>query len=184
MMNVEIRRPTFDDRDTLHELFRRVITDTFEKENLAHLVEDREGEIRAKMNFLQRDYESQGTERFFWLAVMNDQIIGTIEYGPSSNLIHTLSDGTLKNVAEVGTVLVLPNYQHRGIGKLLFNKILITLRNRGMDEFCLDCGYRRAQRYWKKRLGDPDYLFENYWGEGNDHMIWRKFTNYKSEGGI
>jgi hypothetical protein len=48
-----------------------------------------------------------------------------------------------------------------------------TLSNKGIEEFCLDSGYMRAQKIWKKKYGDPNYWLENYWGEGYHHMIWR-----------
>lgn len=44
-------------------------------------------------------------------------------------------------------------------------------------EFCLDSGYTNAQKVWKKKFGEPDYLLKDYWGEGFDHMIWRGRTN-------
>ncbi|WMT39587.1 GNAT family N-acetyltransferase [Paenibacillus sp. D2_2] len=177
MQQVEIRRPNLEDYQELHHFFRSVITDTFAKENLADLVEDIEQEIMTKERYLKLDYESLGVDRYFLLAVMNEQIIGTIEYGPSSSLIHELTQDSLKNMVEIGTVFVHPKYQQRGIGSLLFTHLLISLRNKGIVEFCLDSGYSHAQKYWIKKLGEPDYWFENYWGEGNDHMIWRRQTN-------
>ena len=52
-----------------------------------------------------------------------------------------------------------------------------TLQHRGIEEFCLDSGYIRAQKIWKKKFGDPDYLLKNYWDEGYDHMVWRIKVN-------
>lgn len=49
--------------------FRSVIIDSFEIVNLAYLVEDIDEEIRAKMTFVQRDYESQGTKRLEILTI-------------------------------------------------------------------------------------------------------------------
>lgn len=34
-------------------------------------------------------------------------------------------------------------------------------------------GYTSAQKVWKKKFGEPDYLLKDYWDPGNDHMIWR-----------
>jgi GNAT superfamily N-acetyltransferase len=176
MYHVEIRRPKLNDSEQLQHLFRSVIIDTFNKENLRDLFEDIEKEIETKIRYLHLDFESNGSDRYFLLAVINDKIIGTIEFGPSSKLINEFTNSSLRNVVEVGTVLVLPEYQKRGIGRLLFNTILLTLINREIEEFCLDSGYSNAQSYWKQKLGEPDYIFKNYWGEGNDHMIWRKRT--------
>jgi hypothetical protein len=49
----------------------------------------------------------------------------------------------------------------------------LTLQNRGIEEFCLDSGYLSAQKIWRKKFGEPDYLLKDYWGEGYNHMIWR-----------
>lgn len=80
----------------------------------------------------------------------------------------------LKELAEIGTVFVKPDYQGQGIGNLLLNAMYLTLQSRGIEEFCLDSGYVNAQKIWKGKFGEPDYLLENYWGEGYPHMIWRK----------
>jgi len=177
VQQIEIRRPELGDCQELHQFFRSVITDTFAKENLADLVEDIEQEIKTKESYLKIDYDSLGVNRYFLLAVANKQIIGTIEYGPSSRLIHELTQGALQNMVEIGTVLVHPEYQQQGIGNLLLSVLLLSLRNKGIEEFCLDSGYNRAQKYWVKKLGEPDYRFKNYWSEGNDHMIWRRQTS-------
>lgn len=31
-----------------------------------------------------------------------------------------------------------------------------------------------AQKIWKEKFGEPDYLLEDFWGKGYDHMIWRR----------
>jgi GNAT superfamily N-acetyltransferase len=78
------------------------------------------------------------------------------------------------DVYEIGTVFVHPGYQRRGIGSLLFNTMLLTFLNRGIEEFCMDSGYASAQTIWTRKLGDPDYWLKDYWGEGSDHMIWKR----------
>ncbi|MEH6980246.1 GNAT family N-acetyltransferase, partial [Bacillus pseudomycoides] len=100
-----------------------------------------------------------------------------IEFGPSSKLINNCTDGALKDLYEIGTVFVLPNYQRRGIGNLLLNAIFLTLLDKGIKEFCLDSGYTNAQEIWKKKFGEPNFLLKDYWGEAYDHMIWRKCIN-------
>ena len=127
---------------------------------------------------MQCDFDSNGTNRYFLLAVDSscNKVIGTIEYGPASGLIHTCTNGALDGLCEIGTVFVLPSYQKRGIGSLLFNTMLLTLQTRGITEFCLDSGYTNAQAIWKKKFGKPDYLLKDYWSVGCHHMIWRRCT--------
>ncbi|USG65461.1 GNAT family N-acetyltransferase [Brevibacillus ruminantium] len=179
MYNVEIRRPRVEDTEELHQFFRTVIQDTFFREGIADLLDDIENEFKTKKHYLKTDLESNGQQRYFLIAVdkNNKNIIGTIEYGPASELIRVCTDGALSHLHEVGTVFVHPDYQKRGIGTLLVNVIVLTLQNRGIQEFCLDSGYAQAQKVWSKKFGEPDYLLKDYWGEGADHMIWRPRTN-------
>ncbi|WP_442598565.1 GNAT family N-acetyltransferase [Neobacillus sp. D3-1R] len=172
-MNLVIRRPRVKDVNQLKELFRLVITDTFHKEGIGHLLEDMKDEIETKNNYLNRDIESGGKDRYFLIAQDGDQIIGTIEYGPASELINQCTNHAWKGMNEVGTVFVHPNYQKRGIGNQLLESMNAALKNRGIKEFCLDSGYRNAQKIWQKKFGEPDYLLKDYWGEGAHHMIWR-----------
>lgn len=179
MDNIEIKRPSIDDYEELHQLFHTVIVDTFAREGLSDLADDIENEIEAKKQYLKCDFDSDGENRYFLIAVdkHSNKIIGTIEFGPSSKLINSCTDGTLKDLYEVGTVFVLPNYQRRGIGNLLLNVVLLTLLSRGIKEFCLDSGYTNAQKIWKKKFGEPNFLRKDYWDEACDHMIWKKRIN-------
>lgn len=173
MLNVELRRPKSEDKKELNIFFRTVITDTFMKEGIGDKLEDLEDEIEVKQTYLESDLESNGEKRFFLIALDGAKIIGTIEYGAASDLIRKCTDNAFKDLIEVGTVFVDPDYQRKGIGNLLLNKMYRTLSNKGIEEFCLDSGYMRAQKIWKKKYGDADYLLEDYWGEGYHHMIWR-----------
>jgi GNAT superfamily N-acetyltransferase len=173
---VEIRRPRIEDIEELNQFFKTVITDTFAREGLAGLIDDIEAEIVSKKNYLQLDLDSKGEKRYFLIALAGNKIIGTIEYGPASKLIQDCTNGELSNLVEVGTVFVLPNYQRQGIGNRLLAEMLHTLKARGIAEFCLDSGYRNAQTIWKKKFGEPDYLLKDYWGQGQDHMIWKMPT--------
>jgi GNAT superfamily N-acetyltransferase len=167
---IVIRAPEPIDREALHGFFRLVIEDTYHREGIDHLVDDLEEEIRYKKSLLQR----QGTERFFLLADKGSQIIGTIEYGPASELILDLTSGAYRGIPEVGTVFVHPDHQRRGVGTLMVNAMLLILLGRGIEVFCLDSGYTRAQAVWKKRFGEPDHRFTDHWGEGMDHLIWKR----------
>lgn len=177
MRKVEIRRPRTEDMAELHQFFRIVITDTFAREGLEALIDDIEAEIDSKKNYLHSDLDSKGKKRYFLIALVEDKIIGTIEYGPASELIQECTNGKLGNLVEVGTVFVHPEYQRQGVGNKLIAEILHTLKARGIIEFCLDSGYKNAQNIWKKKFGEPDYLLKDYWGQGQDHMIWKILTD-------
>ncbi|MBE5106675.1 GNAT family N-acetyltransferase [Bacillus thuringiensis] len=176
MSNVEIRRPNSDDIDELYLFFRIVITNTYKDEGLSQLLDDIENEINTKKQYLKNDFDSNGENRYFLLAIntSNNKIIGTIEIGPASTLINSCTGGVLKDLYEIGTVFILPEYQRKGIGSLLLNTMFLTLLCRGITEFCLDSGYKKAQRIWTKKIGEPSYVLKDYWGESSDHMIWKK----------
>ncbi|MFJ8262063.1 GNAT family N-acetyltransferase [Rummeliibacillus sp. NPDC094406] len=173
MLTVEIKRPRIENIKELNHFFRLVITDTFTKEGIGEKLDDIEDEIEAKEKYLESDFESNGENRYFLIALYDDKIIGSIEYGPASELICNCTKNALKNLIEIGTVFVHPDYQSNGVGNLLLNSMYITLQQRGIEEFCLDSGYIRAQNIWKKKFGYPDYLLKDYWDDGYDHMIWR-----------
>ncbi|AZB41851.1 GNAT family N-acetyltransferase [Bacillus sp. FJAT-42376] len=173
MKNIYIQRPVPGQINELHQFFIRVITDTFTKEGLGGKKEDIEEEIASKFKVLQCDFDTRGDERFFLTAAENGKIIGTIEFGPASELICACTNGSIKDLMEVGTVFVDPDYQQKGIGSRMLQAVFAELKNRGFEEFCMDSGYSRAQAIWRKRFGEPEYCLRNYWGEGLDHMIWR-----------
>lgn len=136
-------------------------------------MEDIEVEIEAKKTYLETDLNSKGEKRYFLIALDEDKIIGTIEYGPASELISKCTDYALAGLNEIGTVFVHPNFQRNGVGNLLLNRMYLTLKDRGIEEFCLDSGYIRAQKIWKNKFGAPDYFLKDYWDEGYHHLIWR-----------
>ncbi|TMU87070.1 GNAT family N-acetyltransferase [Bacillus sp. BHET2] len=180
MLKIEIRRPQIDDSLELNRFFSTVIMDTFLKEGLSEMHDEIESEIESKKQHLKCDFDSKGENRCFFIASEKSckKIIGTIEYGPASELINNCTDGALSEVYEIGTVFVHPDYQLRGVGKLLLNVMFLTFLNKGIKEFCLDSGYANAQKVWTKTFGEPDYLLKDYWGKGSDHMIWRRDTDH------
>jgi GNAT superfamily N-acetyltransferase len=173
MINVEIRRPKIEDMKELYEFFRTIITDTFTKEGIGEKLNDIREEIDVKNQYLQSDFESNGEKRYFLIAVYSEKIIGSIEYGPASDLIKNCTNNAYKGLMEIGTVFVLPGFQRNGVGNLLLKEIYYTLQQKEIEEFCLDSGYKSAQRIWKKKFGEPEYLLQDYWDIGFDHMIWR-----------
>lgn len=173
MDNVIVRRPNTEDKNKLNKLFDIVIKDTFRKNGLEYLIEMIEEEIETKIKCLEQDLESDGDERYFLIAEIDNEIIGSIEYGASSELIKRCTDGELKDLIELGTIFVLPEYQGNGIGNLMIRKIANELKKKGINEICLDSGYKTAQKIWTKKFGKAQYQLKDYWLKDNDHMIWK-----------
>ncbi len=172
-MNIEIRRPVGADVSELGALFDRVVKDVFHREQVddAQLMQE---EMREKRVFLMEDLNSGGEERFFLIAVHEGKIVGTICIGPSNPLIHEVAGQALRDVVEIGTVYVDPDYQSKGIGTKLLNAIYIVLLAKGHEAFCLDSGYKSAQAIWNRKIGKAEYIEPHKWGENHPHMVWYK----------
>lgn len=173
MTNIEINRPKFEDVELINEFFQVVIIDTFKRNGISNLVDSMTEEIEDKRRCLNQDIESDGKNRFFLIAKENHKIVGSIEYGPSNELIISCTNGELKELVEIGTVFVHPGYQNKGIGSRLLNLIFEELEKNSIKECCLDSGYKTSQKIWINKFGNPQYHLKDYWGEDGDHMIWR-----------
>lgn len=173
MQKIQIFRPRLEEGDKINDFFQIVLRDTFEKNNISHLCETLDNEIRDKRRVLDEDFESNGEVRFFLIAKAGDKVVGSIEYGPSNELIISCTNGELKELVEIGTVFVHPDYQKQGLGNILLKEIYKVLQMRGIEEFCLDSGYKTAQEIWLKKFGGPTYHLRDYWEKDADHMIWR-----------
>lgn len=172
MNTMTFTKPDFSDIEELNLFFSTVIRDTFQKEVEGNCESFIMEEIEEKNLFLQEALASKGEKRFFLLAKKDQKIVGTIAYGPCGELISEGSKGAYQGVGEIGTVFVLPEYQNQGIGRTMLSSILLELGRRGIQEFCLDSGYPRAQKIWQHKFGTPTIIMKDHWGEGNDHMIW------------
>ena len=173
MRNIEISRPNFEDIELINEFFKIVLRDTFERNEIANLVDLIVEEIEDKRRCLNQDIESDGKDRYFLIAKDDDKIVGSIEYGPSNELIVSCTNGKLKELPEIGTVFVHPDYQNKGIGSRMLNLIFMELKKNSIKEVCLDSGYKSAQKTWINKFGNPEYHLKDYWGEDSDHMVWR-----------
>lgn len=165
-----IRRPNENDLDALRIFFDLVIRDTYTKEGVGHLIDDIRNEIESKIDYVKEDIRTNGEKYYFLLYVENDKIIGTAAIGPSSHLIYDHIK-ELKTCKELGSVLIAPVYQNRGIGSKLVSEIEQAISEK-YSEFCLDSGYTIAKKIWSKRYGSPRKILKDFWAPGIDHYIW------------
>lgn len=172
MEPLTIRRPEAADTEALSRFFVWVLQDTYEKEGLGQETEAIEAEVRVKEAYLQTDLATEGRERYFLLATEGDAIVGTAEFGPTGDIILECTGGALAGVSEVGTVFIRPDRQGQGIGTALLQAVLRAMAAQGHDAFCLDSGYTRAQKVWRKKFGEPCCVAKDYWGPGYDHLVW------------
>ena len=106
------------------------------------------------------------------MAKSDEKILGTIAYGPAGSLIVELSNGAYDKYGEIGSVLVHPDYHNQGIGTLMLNAMYLVMLGKGITSFCLDSGYTIAKKIWTKKLGTPNIISKDHWGEGFDHYVW------------
>lgn len=171
-----MRRPQHSDKEELERFFQMVITDTFNKENISHLIDDQQHELNQKMTYIESDLNNHKPKRYFLIAIdqTSNEIIGSIEYGKANEIIQTLLTTDLSMYPEIGTVFVHPAFKGKGIATDLIEAIINHIKNQGYHGYCLDCGYKQAQQFWMKKLGNPTFVQPNYWDEDNHHMVWKR----------
>lgn len=172
-MELQIRRPVLKNLEEISKLFLETVTNNFKDEGLFPALADQvDEEVASLINTLKSDFETNGKETYFLIALFQNQIVGTVAYGPISKILTDNLSNTQTNIPEIKSVYVPPKFQGQGIGSVLFEKILEILSEHGIPAFYLDSGYQRAQQYWTKKLGLPSQVLKNYWSGGNHHMIW------------
>lgn len=56
--------------------------------------------------------------------------------------------------------------------RCMIEEMISYLEKRGIKEFCLDSGYKDAQKRWCRKFGNPYKIVKDYWGTGIDNMVW------------
>ncbi len=172
-MKVQIRRPQVEDLEEIRHLFSVTIKNNFREEGILDTLEhEAEQEVKNLIGTLQKDFESNGTDEYFLIATFENKIVGTIAFGKPNSLITQNVTADFSQIPEIKCVYVLPSYHQQGIGSLLFQEIQKVLTQQKITQFCLDCGYRKSQGFWKYKLGNPTVILANYWSSGSHHLIW------------
>lgn len=172
MMNdLLIIKPTKKDIKLAYDVFEASITDAFEKEGLGYLKEDILKEIEDKKNLITDSLKTD-SDLYFLVAKIDDHVIGTISFGPCGNDIKKCTNNELDTIGELGSLYVLPNYQGKGVGSALIHSMIKHLHQLGVEQFCLDSGYKHAQKKWLRKFGEPYKIARDYWGKDLDHMVW------------
>nr|WP_283571201.1 GNAT family N-acetyltransferase [Paenibacillus brevis] len=109
---------------------------------------------------------------WFLVALLGENIVGTISYGPCGEDILNCTGNALGNVGELGSLYILPEYQGQGIGSVLIRAAANRMASQGIQRFSLDSGYRIAQQKWLNKFGKPYAVVPDYWGAESAHMVW------------
>ena len=173
MLNqLTIVRPTKEDIKSIYNVFEKTITNAFEKEGISYLKDDILDEIESKKQLLHIALLNNDTTVYFLVARINNEVIGTISYSPCNDDVKKFTNNKLEYIGELGSLYVLPNYQNMGVASELIHSLIEHLHKIGVKQFCLDCGYKLAQKRWLKKFGNPYKIVKDYWGKDYDHMIW------------
>lgn len=170
---ISIERPQKEDIACIEALFVTVLKDNWEKNGLWDLQEDLEEEIKVKKEFLTLDFATKGKSKYFLIAKVAGQVVGTIEFGEANETIKACGDELLSSLPEIGTVFVMPEYQGNGIGSKMIEKMVQHLRTESYKGFCIDSGYKTAQVIWIHKYGEPTFTLKDHWGPDLDHMVWQ-----------
>lgn len=173
-MTLRVTRPNEATFEQVASFLETVVRDTFEKNALSDLVTLIEEEILEKRHKLRLDLDSDGKNEYFLVAWLGDRVVATIGICDTGHLILSCTHEALAGVKEIGSVFVHPELQGQGIGSEMFKLALQVLKAGGETHYCLDSGYKTAQRMWQRKLGEPTYCLKDFWGEGGDHMIWHR----------
>lgn len=173
------------DREEACRVFERTIPETFAGEGLGHLMEEIREEVDGKKRLVDAALriatdldplhprpQAGGCPVIFLVARSAREVVGTISFGPCGKEIVECTRHALDDVGELGSLYVLPAHQGQGIGGALIQALAEELKGRGIERFCLDSGYKRAQQKWLRKFGEPYAVAKNYWGPGQDHMVW------------
>lgn len=176
-MRFIIGQPKKEDIQEIKKLFHSVLVDTFSKNaipeayvgEIAYLVKRNTANVIKAMC-------SNDFQEYFLIARNDTHIVGIMGFGDPSKEIRKSYKINFENIPEIKNAFILPAFQRRGIGTQLFENLKKVLQEKGVKEFVLDCGFVSAQMYWKKKLGNPVVVVENYWGDGTDYLIWHTKT--------
>ncbi|WP_442600698.1 GNAT family N-acetyltransferase [Paenibacillus sp. KN14-4R] len=181
--NLTISKLTSADIRGANQVFEMAIQDAFDKEGFGHQVDDIQQEIEQKKNLLKESLDNKESGIFFMIAKQNETVIGTISMKPCGEDIKVCTDNQLAEVGELSSLYVLPSYQSQGVGSALIKAMVTHLNSQGIDQFCLDSGYKRAQKRWIRKFGTPYKVVENYWGPDSVQMVWYcKVVDFLEEG--
>jgi Acetyltransferase (GNAT) family. len=167
-----ITKLEMNDFESVCHLFDTTVAYAYGKEGIGHLKEEicKEAERKKKM-FLDSLVKPE-SGILFLVAKKEGRVIGSISFAPCGDDIRSCTSHKLDAVGELGSLYILPEFQGRGIGSALIHAMIRHIHSLGIEQFCLDCGYKHAQQKWLRKFGEPDIVAKDYWGKGSDHMVW------------
>lgn len=172
MADFSVTKPQPEDIASMHEVFEKAIPFAFAADGLEGFEAEIASEIEDKANKVARSLDPESGTRF-WVAKAGEKVIGTVSFGPCGKHVHAVTNGEFDHLGELGSIYVDPEFHGAGVGSALINTVVAQLHAEGVEEFCLDSGYIKAQEQWRRKFGEPYAISKHYWDSGNDHWVWR-----------
>ncbi len=169
---MHIVEPGLSDRPGILHVLERSIEDAFAQETLEHRDDEIRDLVGEKAAMYDESLADGGHGIRFLAAKQGQQVIGVISYGPCGTAVRECTGEALAGIGELGTLYVLPEYQNQGIGSALIQALLQQLAREGVEQFCLDGGFKGSQKRWLCKFGAPYVTVPDYWGPGADSMVW------------
>lgn len=168
---MNFRKVLPNDKQELINLFELVLRQTFKQNEIDDKIALK-SEIDEKKEFLAYYYKDNNDEYPFFVITYKRRIIACVCILNSNDIINKITNNKLKNMFEVSTFFVHPDYQNKGVSKFIWKKVIDYLKKEKITCVCFDSGYKIAQKIWQKQFGKPKYCAINFWAENNHHMIW------------
>jgi GNAT superfamily N-acetyltransferase len=130
------------------------------------------GMLRSSLDVSWASSEAVPTAHVFFTASDPTGVVGTVSFGPRGAEILDLAARRTEGLGELGGLYVLPERRGGGVASRLIDAMTEELRDRGIQRFCFDTGYRTAQVRWIRRFGEPVVTAPDYWGPGSAHLVW------------
>jgi len=165
-MSIKVEPLKKKDKKQTLEFFYKTITDSFKTEGLFELgmTDTCKHEINNQEKRISSSIRS-GTP-YYLLAKDKNLVVGTIAFGRPGKAIEKAFlqlNKSSNGVVEIFSSFVLPEYQRKGIGSLLFKAVKEEIVKRGYRLFAVNTGYKKGLKFWGEKLGKPSITLKKYY---------------------
>lgn len=169
---VNIVTPKIEDIDQIAVFLNRNISYTYYLENIDNPIVINE-KIISHLSLL-RDYFAGKNSISFLIAKKDNDIIGTVAYGPARSKIRKyVPKAEVQNLLEIKCLYVCKNFHGQGVGNTLWNSIKMQMYKKGYRSACLASSFKEAQNMWSKKIGSPTIVIDNDITTNKKYMIWK-----------
>ena len=156
MSPIIIRKATISDLEVIQEISKQTFIETFAAVNTP---ENMENYVRENFNSQQLALEVNNRESSFYLASLENKIIGymKLNFGDSQTEIHSLQ------AMEIHRIYVLEAFHGKKIGQLLLNEAILIGQHAGVDSIWLGV--------WEKNHKAIEFYSKNDFVEFDKHIF-------------